>query len=162
MNFKTVAFHAERMLSVFHPDALSRPAPVDLLPLLHDGDQLLAVHVEHEPPSAMGTIEGLYEPEARRIVLRSDVWAALVERSPMTHRARATFAHELGHHALFAHSQDEEDAWAFAGCLMMPCEMVMGLSEMCELDDIHVSRVFDVSAQFALKHLLRMKQARML
>lgn len=66
-----------------------------------------------------------------------------------------------GHHLLRDEprvTDEEADAGAVAGCLLMPCAMVQTLDQV---DDVNCSRVFDVSPQFAYQHLLRMKRARL-
>lgn len=159
MNFNTLTFHANRLLGRMQPDALLRPEPVDLRPWLREAEFTLGVRVEHRSASRLGDVEGFFEPDSALIVLRDDVWEALHERSDATHRARSTFAHELSHWNLDGISMSEDDAWAHAGCLMMPCEMVQTLEV---IDDVTVSKVFDVSPQFAYRHLWRMKKARLL
>lgn len=130
-----------------------------MVQLIHDAPGLLGVIVRKGCAIEMGEVEGFFEPDSRLVVLREDVVDALEVRSQHTLRARATVAHEFSHANLDGISMDEDDAWAHAGCLMMPCEMVQSLEV---IDDVTVSKVFDVSPQFAMKHLMRMKRARML
>lgn len=159
MNFQTLAFHANRLLGEIQPDALRRPEVVDLCPLLTDAHALWGLRIERGSRESMQAAEGCYHPATKMITLREDVWVALCERSDATHRARSTFAHELSHWHLDGLTMDEDDAWAHAGCLMMPCEMVCSLEV---IDDVTLSKVFDVSPQFAYRHLWRMKKARLL
>jgi len=127
----------------------------------------------------LGDREAATDPsgeEAIHILMRSELYEALTDAGPGGNRARATVAHELGHAVLhvpylrhqrgqarpltrvsraqLAPFRDPEwQAWAFAGCLLMPRS---GLETCCKpLPD--VARLHGVSAQFAAAHYARLR-----
>lgn len=112
---------------------------------------------------------------AIHILMQSKLYESLTDAGPGGNRARATVAHELGHAVLHvpylrkqrgrallrvARSQlvpfrdPEWQAWAFAGCLLMPRE---SLRSMQRLALSEVARAHGVSAQFAAAHYARMR-----
>lgn len=161
VDLHTIDWHARQALRHIQPDALNRPAVVDVSALLRDCT-LLGVTVRSASFHVMDGAEGLYLPEDMVILLREDHWNALSCGGSGLWRAKSTLAHELGHHVLHddpRSTNEEEDAWAFAGCFMMPCDAVAHLDN---LEHTAVAETFDVSPQFALAHLKRMKRARMI
>lgn len=159
----TANWHAERLLSLFHEEALCSPVRVNLRCLLEGHGKLIGVEFHSLPTSIMGSAEGMYEPGPPAcITLRDDVWTSIVEGFGNVERARATCGHELGHHSAGRDKRtrdEEEDAWKIAGCLLMPCSVV---ALMAEVSDAAVAEAFGVSQDFAYFHLKRMKRARML
>ena len=186
LSFDTIEFHARQVLEQYQPDALTRPEPVDAIGLLLSYLPRIGVQFSVGTQEELGTCEGVTEFYENRILvlLREDHWDALHRGGEPSLRARATVAHELGHvilHADYARRRAEythmlselgddidceghfaqgiEDqewqAWAFAGCLMMPVAMVQ---DMADLRPHAVGRVFDVSPQFARRHMFRMKR----
>lgn len=162
MDLHTIDWHARQALRLIQPEALMRPEPINA-PHLVKHSTLLGVTIQRGELDLMGDDEGRYYPADRLILLREDHWEALHGgKGDGYHRSRSTLAHELGHHALRDDprvTNDENDAWAFAGCLMMPCEVV---ADMTVLEHTEVARTYDVSPQFAHAHLRRMKRAKMI
>lgn len=182
LSFDTINYHARKLLADFQEDALRRPTRVDIEGLvevhLHHIGVAFRVGQHHE----MGPVEAWtdFAGVSTEIVLREDLYAALYGDLEERLRARATLSHEVGHvvlHADLSHvladgrlvlhddvggsrfGCEEWQAWAFAGCLMMPVPMVQ---ELAEITPHNVARVFDVSPQFARRHLWRMRNCGLL
>lgn len=113
---------------------------------------------------------------AIHILMRSELYESLTDPGPGGNRARATAAHELGHAVLhvpylrkqrgqsqpltrvsraqLAPFRDPEwQAWAFAGCMLMPRASIQ-----CTTGTLaEIARVHGVSAQFAGAHFARLR-----
>ena len=104
----------------------------------------------------MGNVEGLTIPEINTIRIREDVYEAAMRDEG---RARFTLAHEFGHYImhkdqiynghtrtkepLFDHEAYEDSEWqanTFAGVLLMPPPLIIGLSADEVMDKCKVSR----------------------
>lgn len=113
------------------------------------------------------------------ILMRAELYEALTDPGPGGNRARATVAHELGHavlHVPYIRQQRQQghekalvrvtraqlapyrdpewQAWAFAGCLLMPRGSLESMQGRSLVD---VARVHGVSTQFAAAHCARLK-----
>ncbi len=182
LSFFTIDFHARKTLQKWQPDALERPEPIDLRNFWPFGFEMLGADCTVRSVDEMGDAEAWTEwpRDGRPIVsLREDMHNALLGDEESQLRARSDVAHETGHVVLhtkiveedtrWALSADEGEraatgceewqAWAFAGCLLMPCEVVLGLDR---LDPLFLTDLFVVSPQMARCHLFRMRQAGML
>lgn len=170
---------AERFLEEWQPEMLRRPEALDvrgLIRYLPDYDVTISPATADE----LGECEAVTRfddyPEIEILVLE-DQWHAVYERAFLTHRARATISHELGHailhadqlHEAFtsrnaiglttyrrsdieAYRDPEWQAWAWAGFLMMPRRI---LRDLDSLNPEYVSEVYDVSPEMA-RYYLRM------
>ncbi|MCS6898511.1 MAG: ImmA/IrrE family metallo-endopeptidase [Myxococcales bacterium] len=133
------------------------------------------------PASAaeLGDREAATDPsgeEAIHILMRPELYEALTIRGPGGNRARATVAHELGHavlHVPFLRRQrgraqpltrvsraqlapfrdPEWQAWAFAGCLLMPRSQLAAIRKPPE----EVAQLYGVSIPFAVAHYARLR-----
>jgi hypothetical protein len=113
---------------------------------------------------------------AIHILMRPELYEALTDPGPGGNRARATVAHELGHavlHVPFLRRQrgqaqpltrvsraqlapfrdPEWQAWAFAGCLLMPRSLLVATRKPLG----EVARAHGVSSQFAAAHYARLR-----
>lgn len=111
------------------------------------------------------------------ILMQSSLYESLTDPGPGGNRARATAAHELGHAVLhvpyirrqrslsqvlarvtraqLAPFRDPEwQAWAFAGCLLMPRASLQAMRGSSLVD---VARAHGVSTQFAAAHYARLR-----
>lgn len=116
---------------------------------------------------------------AIHILMRPELYESLTDAGPRGNRARATAAHELGHAVLHvpyirkqrglgrekalvrvararleAFRDPEWQAWAFAGCLLIPRASIQALGDCSPAE---ISRIHGVSAQFTAAHMARLK-----
>lgn len=180
LSFYTIDFHARQTLERIQPDMLTRPDKLDVEGLWQWGLGLLGADRDVGTPELMEDAEAWTEwfDNEPFVLLRQDQRDALGSDTEPELRARANIAHETGHvvlHTRWAGAQNRADwspdskdmpmgceewqAWAFAGCLLMPCDVVRGLQR---LDPLFVSDIFQVSPQMVRCHLFRMKRAGML
>lgn len=174
LSLETIDYHARKLLEGFQCDALMRPEPVDVLALIEHHLEATFV-VEEMDVEALTS----FKAEVPEIRLRLDQFEALCRGGEDALRPRASLAHEVGHIVLHADHADalhdgclvrsddfegsrggsaEWQAWGFAGCLMMPTPVLV---ELVDLNPHNVSRVFEISPQFARRHLLRLRAASM-
>jgi len=84
-----------RAQAEFARDALELPpGPPNMAQVLEHNLSSLGILYSYEPPHVMGAAEALAIPEQNTILLREDVYFALLEDDPP---ARFTVAHEVGH-----------------------------------------------------------------
>lgn len=171
---------AEGALQVLAPEMLESPRPLDILHLVDFALPQVGVHVypasELEIPNELGVTDPTGDVgDQINILLNFDQWRDLLSGGRRAHRARATTAHEIGHailhvnhvrrrlrlvHALHrvevrsieAFRSAEWQAWALAGCLLMPPSMIRVLPDR---SPAAVGEVFEVSERLAGLHLKR-------
>jgi hypothetical protein len=170
---------AYEFLRELDPDMLRSPKPLDLYEIFEQRmvrstsfSSIFVYPAElNEIPFAEGDTS-LNERGEVVIRLRSDVYDEVCEQG---NRGRATCAHELGHAVLHkdvlnrldilgteyglrrkaevkAYEDAEWQAWAFAGCIMMPP------TTFCHIDHLSPTRlaqIYGVSFDFANSHLKR-------
>lgn len=177
LSFYTIDYHARQALTELQPDALTRPEPLDVRGIWEWGLDVLGAEAEVGSHEIMGHAEAWTEWSGGvpKVMLREDHHDALFDDVEATLRARSNVCHETGHVVLHggiaermklssdskALSQgcEEWQAWAFAGCLLMPCAVIRDLDTLAPP---HVAELFDVSPQMARCHLYRMQRAGMI
>lgn len=178
LSFYTIDYHARQVLAEFQPDALVRPEPLDFRGLWRFGLSMLGADTDVGSAELMGAAEAwtMWSDGSPIVLLRKDQYEALMSDGEPRQRANINVAHETGHVVLHGdhgakrymlspdsmklpEGCEEYQAWAFAGCLSMPCEVIRGLES---LDPPFLSDLFHVSPQMARCHLYRMKRAGML
>lgn len=175
---------AYEFLEELDPDALTSPKPLDLYEIFErrmpHSQNFKSIYVYpaelNEIPLAEGDTS-LNERGEVVIRLRSDVYDEVCEQG---NRGRATCAHELGHAVLHkdvlnrlgvlgtkyglrrkaevkAYEDAEWQAWAFAGCIMMP---PVTFCHIDQLSPARLAQIYGVSAVFASSHLKRYSTAK--
>jgi hypothetical protein len=167
------------VLGVFQPSALLSPEPIDLPGWIDRMLPRFGVHVspagesELDDCAALTLASGEFECE---ILVREWIWNDLANEV-RPNFARATVMHEIAHAILHVpmlrgavaleqaesgaivppFRDPEWQAWALAGCILMPRRTLTMLSPR---DTATIAETYVVSAQFAAAHLKRLKIAR--
>lgn len=164
------------VLRIFQPSALRSPEPIDLVGWIDRLLPRLGVHVAPAGESELGDCAAITIASSNfecEILVREWIWNDLANET-RPNFARATVMHELAHAILHvpiqrggtsmepvqpgatmpAFRDPEWQAWALAGCILMPRPTIAMLAKV---DAASVAEAYIVSAQFAHAHLKRLK-----
>lgn len=173
----------EAWLAKVLPEQLVAPRPLVGLTLLRHVEQqgIPVLPVESSEMCGQEALTTLDHPV--QIWMEEDFYDLLRDDGAMGRRSRVTLAHELGHaliHApyvqrmyntlhrsrnlasLEAHSDAEWQAFAFAGCVLMPVSVIRkyrsDLSQNGSVSADLLAETFNVSFAFAQNHLKRIRR----
>jgi hypothetical protein len=173
----------EEILTQFQPSALLRPEPVDLLEWVDRQLPRYGIHVSPASFEELGELAGATDPTGEDeidILIGEEVWEGLLHGGRRANFARATVAHELSHAVLHvpvirrrlnspqraamlartergrikAFTDPEWQAWALAGCILMPrCTIAM----LGAISASAMASIYQVSEAMAHSHLKRLR-----
>lgn len=174
---------ADEVLEVLQPGMLTDPGALDVMTLI-DELPMHGIDVYPVDPREIGAREGVtMAGDGRRttILICREAWHQLVDGGRIAHRARATFAHELGHAILHGRElrrlergretgaitlnrvrrrelrpfEDPEwQAWAFAGCILAPRRAIQMVKAR---NMVALTLTFEISTDMVRSHLRRLR-----
>jgi hypothetical protein len=173
----------EQVLTVLTPGVLDRPMSLDVLRLVDHELQSHGIDVVPASSTELGPREAATDigSDGRIMILLNErQFDDLTSDGPAAYRSRATTIHELSHAILHmpairqwrqmrqtnyafnrlrrrdlrAYEDPEWQAWALAGCILMPRRTIM-MIEPRTLS--HLSRVYKVSEDMVRSHLRRLR-----
>jgi len=166
------------------PEMLQLPQPLDVLDLVDTRLPRFGIHVCPATRAEIGDRAGATDPKGDSevtILVSESVWDKLEEPAPISHYAKTTVCHEIGHAILHvpilrrrlfrtnvlarvqrgsipAYEDPEWQAWTFAGTILMPrVALRMLQKEHPLLTPELVASIFGVSTDMARSHLRKMK-----
>lgn len=174
---------ADQLLALVAPEMLTAAMPLDVVKLVDVTLPKFGVHFYPASAVELEDREAATDPEGENetiVLLNVDLFEDLYIGGRYAYRARATVAHELGHVILHvpvvrrrlrsplgaallnrvrrdqvkAYEDPEWQAWALAGCLLMPRRALMQLKTNSVAA---VAEHFGVSEAMARSHLRRFK-----
>lgn len=172
----------QALLETLSPDTLKKPLPLDLVNLTERTLPKFDIYVYPASAEELGEREAATDPEGESeviVLVEESFWNDLYAGGKRANRPRATVAHEISHaiihvpvirkrlqspnkHLLLARTQrrslrpyhdPEWQAWALAGCLLMPRRTIEMLSDQSLFN---LAEVYGVSPAFARTHAKRL------
>lgn len=184
LSFKAIEMLANSFLSQFAPDNLIQAMPLDVLNLIDVKLPEYGIHVSPATREELGYRAGATDPKGDseiNILVTEEIWDALEQTAPMNYFAKTTVCHEIGHallhvpvirrhmlvegvlarvqrKSLKAYEDPEWQAWAFAGCIMMPSVTVNKMLTLEPLLNVAtLSQKYELSEKMVMAQLKKMK-----
>lgn len=173
----------ETLLRQYAPSHLLSPGSLDVLFLVEKLFPQYGIHVYPASQKELGPREGATDPEGDEdidILIAESLWEDFLSGGTLAHRSRATVIHEFSHadqhvpvvrerlrspfrdfllarvqrRAIPAYRDPEWQAWALAGCILIPRATINMLRDQSVQN---LSRIYQVSETFVSSHLRRLK-----
>jgi hypothetical protein len=173
----------EVLLKTLAPETLRQPMPLDLVRMIDKVLPQYDIHVYPAEQAELGSREAATDPEGKSeiiILVEEEAWKNLYRGGARANRARATVSHEISHAILHVpvirkrlkserkdfllarvkrsdlppYRDPEWQAWALAGCLLMPRLTIEMLDDQ---SPFNIAEVYAVSSDFARSHCKRLR-----
>jgi len=180
LSVAAIAQRAHGFLGLLKADNLDRVCPLDIHRLIDDVARVgIDVYATEDAELPLSDAETQHGADGRtHILVRKSVFEGSLGADGFSHRPRATICHELGHAVLHGRllarsamtgvplpplvrtkageleRSAEEQAWAFAGVLLMP---IPALKTVRDQAREHLSGLFRVSPDLAGRHVARVR-----
>jgi hypothetical protein len=165
------------------PEMLEEPRSLDVLHLADTPLPKFGINVYPATRAEIGDMVGATDPIGDAeidILVSEEIWDALEQPAPVSHYARSTVCHEVGHAVLHvpvlrrrllhsnalprmqrgklkAYEDPEWQAWTFAGAILMPSEALRMLQAKYKvLTPEIVADVFEVSTKMARSYMRKL------
>jgi hypothetical protein len=171
------------LLETLSPETLARPGELNLAMLIEEVLPKYDIHVYPAGPEELGDLEAATDPEGDAevyILLAENLWDDFYQGGKKANRARATIAHEVSHAVIHVpvvrgrlksphkdlllarikranlrpYKDPEWQAWALAGCLLMPRRTIELLEDQSVFN---IAETYGVSPDFARSHAKRLR-----